>query len=59
MQPTTASLYPDAWHAAEEDQERAWLDDWLRGRVCTRSLEACPARQMAPVIPDYTTAGSC
>jgi hypothetical protein len=39
MQPTTASLHPDAWHAAEDAQERAWLDDWMRGRICPITLE--------------------
>jgi hypothetical protein len=48
MQPTIASQYSDTWHAAEDDQERAWLDDWMRGRVCTHSLEVCPALEPAP-----------
>jgi hypothetical protein len=39
--PTTASRYPDAWHHAEEDQERAWLDDWMRGLVCPVTLVVC------------------
>jgi hypothetical protein len=59
MQPTTASLYPDAWHAAEDAQERSWLDDWMRGRICARSLEVCPAKDAAPAVPSLTTVGSC
>lgn len=58
-QPTTASLYPDAWHAAEDAQERAWLDDWIRGRVCAKSPEVCPAQELAPVVSALTTVGSC
>jgi hypothetical protein len=59
MQPTTASRYPDAWHVAEDAQERAWLDDWMRGRVCASSLEVCPAKQPALVVSALTVTGSC
>ncbi|MFG2359454.1 hypothetical protein [Streptomyces sp. NPDC048521] len=59
-QPTTASRYPDAWHAAEEDQEQAFLDDWIRGRICMATLQTCPAQQpAATVVPALITAGSC
>jgi hypothetical protein len=36
-QPTT-TRYSDAWHAAQDAQERAWLDDWMRGRICPTTL---------------------
>ena len=59
MPHTTTSLYPDAWHNAEDAQERAWLDDWMRGRICHVTLEVCPAQEPADVVPALTTAGSC
>ena len=47
-QPTT-SQYTDAWHAAEDAQERAWLDDWMRGRICPTTLTPLPATIPAPL----------
>ncbi len=38
MQPTT-SRYPHTWHAAETDQERAWLDQWARGHINPATLQ--------------------
>ena len=58
-QPTTAHRYPDAWHAAQDAQEQAWLDDWIRGRICAVTLDVCPARQPAAAEPALTTARSC
>ena len=57
-QPTPASRYPDAWHNAEDARERAWLDDWMRGRLCTLALEVCPVHQPAPDVHALTAAGS-
>ncbi|WP_416520056.1 hypothetical protein [Streptomyces achromogenes] len=48
MQPTT-SQYPDTWHRAEHDREQAWLDNWMRGRVCLVTLDACPVQESAPM----------
>ncbi|MYW49627.1 hypothetical protein [Streptomyces sp. SID161] len=56
MQPTIRQ-YPDTWHAAEEDQERAWLDDWMRGRVCPATLQVCS--RTTATVPALTVAGSC
>ena len=50
MPQPTANRYPDAWHAAQDAQEQAWLNDWIRGRICLATLEVCPARQSA-VMP--------
>lgn len=50
--------YPDAWHNAQDAQERAWLDDWMRGRICPATLDTCPTHQPA-TEPALTTAGSC
>lgn len=58
-QPTTVSCYPDAWHTAENAQERAWLDDWIRGRVCPATLTVYPAAEPAGATPVLTPAGSC
>lgn len=54
-QPATVR-YPDAWHAAEDAQEQAWLNDWVRGRICAVTLKVCPAKQPATVVPALTTA---
>ncbi|MFF8910561.1 hypothetical protein [Streptomyces olivaceoviridis] len=59
MQPTTASRYPDTWHAAEHDQERAWLDNWMRGYICLVTLDACLAKPAAAPARPLATAGSC
>ncbi|MCX5000941.1 hypothetical protein [Streptomyces longwoodensis] len=40
-QPTTRQ-YPDAWHAAQDAQERAWLNDWMQGRICPNTLTPHP-----------------
>lgn len=45
-QPTT-SRYPDAWHAAEDVQEQAWLNDWIRGLVCPVTLKVCSRTEPA------------
>lgn len=58
MLPSTADLYPDAWHAAEDDQERAWLDDWMRGRICSVTLAVCSRTEPAPAVPSLTTVRS-
>ncbi|QLJ06777.1 hypothetical protein HZZ00_37755 (plasmid) [Streptomyces sp. NEAU-sy36] len=58
MQPTTSSTYPDAWHAAEAAQETAWLNDWVRGRICPATLTARPDRTPADAVPALTSAGS-
>ena len=50
MQPTT-SRYPNTWHAAETDQERAWLDQWARGTINPDTLTPTACRAL-------TTAGS-
>lgn len=59
MSQPTASLYPDAWHAAEHDREQAWLNDWMCGQVCADTLDTCPAQEPAtePARP-LVTAGS-
>ncbi|CAK7288588.1 hypothetical protein [Streptomyces misionensis] len=57
-QPTTATLYPDAWHAAEAAQETAWLDDWARGRVCPATVTVSTVHEPANALPAITTAGS-
>lgn len=57
--PQSATSRPDAWHHAEEDQERAFLDDWMRGLICTVSLEVCPARRPVGIAQALTPAGSC
>ncbi|MFC9891490.1 hypothetical protein [Streptomyces pilosus] len=44
---------PD-WHAHEEADERAWLDDWARLH-CTRALEPPTP---TPATPTLTLAGS-
>lgn len=60
MPHTATRQYPDAWHAAEDAQERAWLDDWMRGRICAVTLETCPAHQPAEAsVHALTIAGSC
>ncbi|MFD8839774.1 hypothetical protein [Streptomyces griseofuscus] len=56
-QPTT-TRYPDAWHAAETAQELAWLDDWVRGRICPAALTVCPARKPADPASALTIARS-
>jgi hypothetical protein len=57
-QPTTAR-YTDAWHAAEDALERAWLDDWMRGRICPTTLENRPAQgPTATFARTLATAGS-
>lgn len=43
---TTASHYPDAWHAAEETEERAWLDQWARIHLIPVTPE--PQRPLIP-----------
>lgn len=30
LEATTATRYTPAWHAVQEAEERAWLDDWAR-----------------------------
>ncbi|WP_211303368.1 hypothetical protein, partial [Streptomyces milbemycinicus] len=45
-QPTTT--HSAAWHAAEDAQERAWLDDWMRGRICPTTLTPLPTAGPAP-----------
>lgn len=57
-QPTTAHRYPDAWHAAEDAQERAWMDEFMRGRICLATLEVCPAKQPSPPVVPLATARS-
>ncbi|MFB8182680.1 hypothetical protein ACFC8N_43155 [Streptomyces sp. NPDC055966] len=60
MPQPTAHRYPDAWHNAEDAQEQAWLDDWIRGRICVVTLDVCPARQpSAAADPALTSTGSC
>jgi hypothetical protein len=56
--PEPTRRYTNAWHHAQDDQERAWLDDWISGRVCAVTLETCPAQQPAPAVPALTIAGS-
>lgn len=59
MPQPTANRYPDAWHNAEDAQEQAWLDDWIRGRICAVTLEVCPAQgTMPPVVRAYANTGS-
>jgi hypothetical protein len=41
--PHTTSRYSDAWHAAQDAAERAWLDAWMRGRICPTTLQPYPA----------------
>ncbi|MEZ7005627.1 hypothetical protein [Streptomyces sp. AD55] len=47
-QPTTATRYPDAWHAREKADERAWLDQWTRGLINTHTLQ--PATPTVPAL---------
>lgn len=53
----TEGLCSSAWHAAEDAQERAWLDDWMRGRICPICLTACPRTvpELGSVPPLATT----
>lgn len=49
-QPTTP--YSQAWHDAQDAEERAWLDAWMRGRICPTTLHPHerPATPAAPVL---------
>jgi hypothetical protein len=49
MTPTTVSRYTDAWHAAQEADERAWLDQWARLHLIpvTHQPEPAPAPALA------------
>jgi hypothetical protein len=44
--------YTDAWHHAEDAQERAWLDAWMRGHInpTTLSPHEDPASAGTPVL---------
>lgn len=55
-QPTT-NRCPDAWHAAEDAQEQAWLDDWIRGLICPVTLQVCSRTEPA-AVPSLATTGS-
>jgi len=51
-QPTTASQYPHAWHAEQEADERAWLDQWAQAE---QTPESPWARPDWDVMGDFTT----
>ena len=57
-QPTTANRYPDAWHNAQDAQEQAWLDGWIRGRVCPATLEVCSRTEPTPTVQSLAAVGS-
>lgn len=56
MLDTTPRLYTPAWHAAQEVDERAWLDDWARLHLIPVTPEPQPAT--AAPAPSLTTARS-
>ncbi|WP_329474204.1 hypothetical protein OIE75_41190 (plasmid) [Streptomyces sp. NBC_01723] len=35
--------YTPDWHAHEDTRERAWLDQWTRGRINPTTLQPEPA----------------
>jgi len=47
MPQPTITRYPDAWHALEEADERAWLDQWARLHLIPITPE--PERPLIPV----------
>jgi hypothetical protein len=49
-QPTTGQ-YPDTWHAEQEADERAWLDQWARAE---RTPECPWTRPDWDVMGDFT-----
>jgi hypothetical protein len=48
-QPTTPLRYTPAWHAAEEADERAWLDQWAE-------LHLIPVTPQPEPLPEPTPA---
>lgn len=49
-----AHTYPAAWHAIEEANERAWLDDWARLHLTP--VPEHPAQ--AATVPALATTGN-
>ncbi|MFE6412632.1 hypothetical protein ACFVOR_37495 [Streptomyces sp. NPDC057837] len=47
--------YPDAWHALEEADERAWLDQWARLHLIPVTPRPEPTTAPTPAL---ATAGS-
>jgi hypothetical protein len=53
-----ADRYSDTWHAVQAVEERAWLDDWIRGDICPTTLAACAPIEPAAAVPSLATTGS-
>lgn len=51
----TAHHHTDAWHAAQEADERSWLDQWARLHLIPVTPE--PQPDTAALAPSLTTAG--
>jgi len=54
-QPAT-TRYPAAWHALEEADERAWLDQWARAERTPGSPWARPDWNVMADLTDTLTA---
>jgi hypothetical protein len=57
MPQPTASRYTPAWHAAQEADERAWLDDWARLHLIP--VTEHPEPPTAAPVPHLASTGSC
>ncbi|MGV9278134.1 hypothetical protein [Streptomyces griseosporeus] len=47
--PTHTSRYSQAWHDAQDTEERDWLDAWMRGRIDPTTLH--PHERPTPAAP--------
>ena len=54
-QPATASRYTPVWHATQEADERAWLDQWARLHLIP--VTEHPEPPTAAPVPALTSAG--
>lgn len=46
--PTTALRHAPAWHAAQEADERAWLDQWAQLHLIPVTPQPEPLTETAP-----------